>query len=430
MSRSLLRTVLVLLAAVSLALPAPVAAQGDVPDEPLVLFWGNGCPHCAREREFLQELSAEFPELPILQYEVWYDDANRSRFVESMAALGREPRAVPTTIYGEHVWEGYDDSTGEQIRSMVAAVFEPPTVTTPEEPVLPETEDTVSLPLLGEVAVAPDSLVVSTLAIGFVDGFNPCSLWVLSMLLALVLHTRSRKRILAVGGVFLLVTTALYGLYIAGAYSVLSYVAYLDWVRVAVALLALTFGLVNLKDFVWFGKGPSLMIPEAKKGRLYARMRRVADADRPLPQVLGGTAALAVGVSLIETPCTAGFPIMWANLISEAGVGLGAAVALFGVYMAVFLIDELAILGVAVGAMRVTRMQEHHGRVLKLAGGMVMVTLAGVLLLAPEMMESVAGALAVFAISAALCGLALLAERLRRPPQPDLTPGRRQASTH
>lgn len=427
--RALLRLVmLVAVAATFLPVPGFAADGGD--DEALIFFWGDGCPHCAREHEFLSELAAEFPDLEILQYEVWNDEANREVFVQTMAALGMEPRAVPTTIFGERVWEGFDDSFGDQIRAAVSAAYTIDDEAAPpaEEEASSVPADTVDVPLIGEVTVASDSLVASTLAIGFVDGFNPCSLWVLSMLLALVLHTGSRRRVMAVGSVFLVVTTALYGLYIIGVYSVLSYVAYVTWVRVVVALLALTFGLINLKDFAWFGRGPSLTIPERRKAGLYAKMRRAAAADRPLPQVLGGTAALAVGVSLIETPCTAGFPIMWANLLSDAGVGFGAAAVLFTIYMAVFLLDELAILGVAVVAMRVTKVQERHGRILKLVGGMVMVTLAAVLLVAPGMMETVGGALGVFGIAAALCAVALVIDHIVR--RNAAQPTRRRVSSH
>jgi cytochrome c biogenesis protein CcdA len=415
---------LVVVAAV-LLMVAPAAGFCATPEEPdtLILFWGNGCPHCANEREFLVELSAEFPDLPVVQYEVWYDEANQRIFVETMAAIGREPRAVPTTVYGDLLWEGFAETTAEEMHAAVAAAYAADDA--PEPP--PAAEDpgeTIDVPLVGDVAVGSESLIVSTLAISFVDGFNPCSLWVLSMLLALVLHTKSRRRVLAVGLVFLAVTTLLYGFYIAGVYSILSYVAYVSWIRVAVAVIALTFGLLNLKDFLWSGEGPSLGIAERHKPRLYRRMRSVAVSDRPLPQVLGGTAALAVGVSLIETPCTAGFPLMWSNLLADANVGLGAAVALFALYMVVFLIDELAILGVAVAAMRVTKLQEQHGRVLRLVGGMVMVALAFVMLFQPELMESVTGAIVVFVAAAAMAALAFGIDRVVRSTAARRTPHR------
>ena len=85
---------------------------------------------------------------------------------------------------------------------------------------------------------------------------------------------------------------------------------------------------------------------------------------------------------------------------------------LFAVYMLVFLLDELAVLGVAVVSMRAAKLQERHGRLLKLVGGSVMVSLAGVMLVAPDLMESLSGALTVFGMAAALSLLLMAIERV------------------
>jgi hypothetical protein len=254
---------------------------------------------------------------------------------------------------------------------------------------------------------------VSTLVIGFVDGVNPCSLWVLSVLLAIVLHTGSRRRVFAVGSVFLVVTAGLYGLYITGMYSALDYVSEVEWIRVAVACVALVFGLIHLKDYFWFKQGPSLSIPEGAKPGIYQRMRRVAAPDRSLPAVLTGTVILAAGVSLLETPCTAGLPLLWTNLLASNNVGLLQASGLFAVYMAVFLLDELIVFGAAVFTLRAARIQEQHGRALKLTSGVVMTTLALVLLVAPQVLESAAGALLVFTAAGLVIAMVLLLTRIR-----------------
>ena len=85
---------------------------------------------------------------------------------------------------------------------------------------------------------------MSTLLIGFVDGVNPCSLWALSMLLAIVLHSGSRGRVLAVGATFLTATAGMYAAYVVGIYGVLDLLGGLDWIRLAVAIVAALFGLV------------------------------------------------------------------------------------------------------------------------------------------------------------------------------------------
>jgi len=159
---------------------------------------------------------------------------------------------------------------------------------------------------------------------------NTCSLWVLSILLALVLHSGSRRRVLLVGAVFLLVTTALYGLYVVGAYSLLSYASYLSWIQRAVAAVVGAFAIVNMRD-----------------------------------------------------------------------------------YMAVFLIDELVLFGAIVVTMRAARLQEHHGRMLRLVTGSIMLTLAVAMLWDPNLLGELDGVIAVLVATVALAvALAAIGRRI------------------
>ena len=106
----------------------------------------------------------------------------------------------------------------------------------------------------------------------------------------------------------------------------------------------------------------SLSIPASRKPWLFRRMRAAASPERALPAALAGTILLAVGVSLLETPCTAGLPVLWTSLLEEAGVSTGQAAGLFGAYMAVFLLDALLVFGAAVVTLRAAKVQERHGR--------------------------------------------------------------------
>jgi glutaredoxin len=409
MERSIRRFLLAVMLVTTLvqvvAVPTAAAADDEVV---LTLFWGDGCPHCAAEKAFLEVLSGEVPQLAVDAHEVYYDLEARARFVETMTALGMEARAVPTTIVGARVWVGFSDAIAEEIRAEVVAAA----AAIPSDGPVPD-DEVVDIPVIGSVDAATVSLLPATFFIALVDGLNPCSLWALSILLALVLRTGSRRRVLAVGGVFLFVTAALYGLYVAGMYGALTFAAQTTWIRLVMAAVALAFGIVNVKDYFRFQEGLSLSIPGRAKPKLYARMRTVSDPSRPLPAVLMGTGALAVGVSLLETPCTAGYPVLWADLVSSRGLGLGAASGLFSLYMLVFLADELVVFGAAVVLMRVSKLEERGGRILKLVSGVLMVILAAVLIFLPRAMESVSGALVVFGLAAAITGIVLLVDRLR-----------------
>lgn len=403
---------MILLAVVAVFAPARVARAATDPGDPvpstdtveLIVFHGDGCPHCANMLAFLDELEERLPELEVVSYEVWYDKPNQAVFIETLAQLGAEPSAVPTVVVGGRVYVGYTDALADRIEQVVNELA---AGLTPDE----QGDFVVDVPFVGSVDVGSRSLVGATLLIAFVDGVNPCSLWVLSMLMALVVHSGSRSRVLAVGGLFLLVTSLLYGLYMLGAYSTLSIVGRQTWIRAAVALVAGVFGLFHLKEH-WTSAGPSVTIPNERKPGIFRRMRVLADPSRSLPATLGGTAALAVGVSLLETPCTAGLPLLWTNLLSERDVPLSGAAVLFVLYLVVFLIDELVIFGGVVVTMRAAKMQEQHGRLLQLIGGTLMVTLAVAMLAAPELLESVVGTLIVFGSAAMACLLVILLERL------------------
>ncbi|HSJ20706.1 MAG TPA: hypothetical protein VK964_09045 [Nocardioidaceae bacterium] len=366
----------------------------------LILFWGDGCPHCEAEREWLEQAEEEYPHLTVSEYEVWYDEDNRALMLEMADELGFEASAVPTTVIGERVWIGFS----ETIRADIEQVLVESGADVAPTPPGPTAGATIDVPVVGEVALDGSSLVFSTLVIGFVDGVNPCSLWVISVLLAIVVRAGSRRRVLAIGATFLLVTAAMYAVYMAGIYSAMSIVGHLGVVQVVVAVMAGVLGVVSVKDYFAFKKGLSFTIPDSAKPRIYQRMRAAA-AHRDLLPALGATAVLAVGVSLLETPCTAGFPVLWTGMLAANEVSTPEAVALFGVYMVPFLVDELLIFGLAVVTLRATKMQERHGQVLKLVAGTTMLALAATVLLRPETMAEPLAALAVFGSAFAVAGL-------------------------
>ena len=403
-----------------LALVALGASPNDAEDEPTLKYFGaEGCPYCARQEVFLDGLEQRYPQLQVERYEVWADEAGRAVFIETLRERGMEPRGVPTTVLGERVWVGFDQRVGDDIERAVAALV---TVEEPAEPDRPDpviiTDDApaLDLPLVGEVDLAGRGLVAATFLIGFVDGFNPCSLWVLTVLLAMVVNAGAgRGRIAAVGLTFLTVTALIYGAFIAGLFSVLAVAGVSTWIAVVVGVLAIAFGAINVKDYLWFKRGISLTIPDRSKPRIHRRGREIRRKDRPLPAVLGLTVAMAAGVALLELPCTAGFPVVWTGLLTAQGVGAAEFSGLLGMYLVTYLSVELAVFVVVLATLRTTALEEREGRALKLVGGVVMIALGGVLILAPELMESFTGSTAVVLGSIAAAGLLLVVHRVVLP---------------
>lgn len=398
--------------------PSAASTSGSVAaaaeDEPrpveLVYFRGEGCPNCEKLEEWWEdELFVEFPNVTVVDYEIWNDAANRDVFARLGEELDFPATATPTVILGERVWIGYSSAVTNDMRASIAAasrgeavqggLYGSPQAGACDSETLQCTAagsgTTIDVPLFGQIDLGEHSLLFSTLVIGFVDGINPCSLWVITVLLTIVIRTGSRRRVIAIGSTFLVVTAAMYALFMAGIYSVLGLMGHLVQIQLAVAAIAGVFGLFALKDYFAFKKGPSLSISDSAKPGLYKRMRDLAGTKALLP-ALGATVVLAVLVSLLETPCTAGLPVLWTGMLQQAGVDGATAVLYFIVYMIPFLIDEFVVFAIAVVTMRATRMQEKHGQLLKLVAGVTMLTLAGAMVIAPGVMENPLAMLALF----------------------------------
>ena len=265
-------------------------------------------------------------------------------------------------------------------------------------------QESLELPLIGEISTEDTPLVALTAMIALVDGFNPCSLWVLTFLLGLVVHSGSRKKTAAVGLTFLTVTSIGYGAFVYGLINVFSYVSHLMWIKVAVAAVALVFGAVNIKDFFYWNRGLSFTIPDRFKPKIARELSETVRKDS-LAMTLFGTAVIAAGIVLVELPCTAGFPLIYSNILAERGVQTGFALVLLGLYMLIYLLDELAVFLGITYTMEKTRFEEKHGRYLKLLGGMIMIALAATLLIRPEMMETLSGTIYVFGSALILSGV-------------------------
>jgi cytochrome c biogenesis protein CcdA len=180
---------------------------------------------------------------------------------------------------------------------------------------------------------------------------------------------------------------------------------------VAVALIALFFGLVNVKDYFFYKEGLSFTIDDKQKPGIYQRMRRVLDASQSFWGLAGATVVMSAGVSLVEFSCTAGFPVLWTNIVAAQKVSALTFALLLLLYLIIYQIDEMAIFLTAVFTLKASRMEEKHGRILKLIGGMLMLTLAGVMVVNPRLMNDLGSSLIIFGVAFAAAGLVLLLHR-------------------
>lgn len=356
--------------------PSLAASEAESSCTEIAIYVRAGCPHCERALEFLEDLARRHPETSITRHDVSVSREARERLIALSRERGLERVAVPTIVVCDQVLVGFDDpsTTGAAILGFLGYAGEGDS-----EPA----GDGLTLPFLGTVAADDLGLPLFTVAVGLVDGFNPCAMWVLLFLLSLLVHVRSRARILLVAGTFVLVSGVVYFAFMAAWLNAYLVIGLSRTLQVAVGCLALLIGAVHLKDFFAMGHGPSLSIPERTKPGIYARVRRIVQAEDLIPAMLGVTVLAAV-VNLVELLCTAGLPALYTQILVARDLTKGAYYGYLLLYNLAYIFDDALVVGIAVYTLSRTKLQERQGRWLKLVSAVVIIGLGLALLIAPE----------------------------------------------
>ena len=102
-----LRKILLVLILMLVVVPFNVKADEKVIN--IYLFYGDGCPHCAAEEEFLDEYLKDKDNVKLYKYEVWYDKTNQEYLQKVQKKLNDKQSGVPYTVIGDKVLLGYMD---------------------------------------------------------------------------------------------------------------------------------------------------------------------------------------------------------------------------------------------------------------------------------------------------------------------------------
>lgn len=356
--------------------PPPPARPPEPERKRLLFFWGVGCPHCEAAKPFVSALERETPGLTVERVEVRQDTAGRSRFIDSMRRLQASAVGIPTFVVGDAYVVGF---TGEATEREVRALLQgKPTAQSPRS---------VELPMIGSVDPTAISLPAFTLLIGLVDGINPCAMWVLLVLLGILSHVKSRKRLVLFGGTFVVASGVVYFAFMTAWIGVFSLVGLSRHVTIALGLLVLGMGLINLKELFWFKQGVSLMIPDKAKPGLYRRMRGIAGAAS-LPAAFLGVTVLAFLVNLVELGCTLGLPAVFTRILTLRGdLSAPMRYAYLALYNVAYVVPlALIVLVYALTLHRLT-LSERGAKVLKAVSGVLLVTFGLFFILAPDVLS-------------------------------------------
>ena len=236
-------------------------------------------------------------------------------------------------------------------------------------------------------------LPLFTFLIALVDGFNPCNLFVLTLLVSLMLaESHSRKKIFAVGFTFITVVYVFYFLFMVAWLNIFKFIGFIDPLRFGIAAIAIIAGLINCKELFFYRKGVTLMVQDKNVGPLKKKIANVAHLLKKgsIGTLIGASVVIAIFASLVELPCTAGFPLIYTGILS--GMFLKSNLLYYGYLLLynLFYIMPLAIVILIFGyTFHGKQINKKTMALIKFIGGAIMLLLGMILLFSPGLVLGV-----------------------------------------
>lgn len=390
----------------------PALAKNNVN---LYFFYGDGCPHCAKEEKFLDQLESENSNIKITRYEVWNNRDNAQLLARIGKELGIDISGVPLLIVGDQAVPGYysAETTGKKIKGLVSNYVEygcedvvasfvgndpqscvhgcdtgdtecvhdcgcsADTVT-----IQTNVADTVNVPFFGEVNVKNFSLPVLTFVIAAADGFNPCAMWVLLFLISLLLGMENRKRMWILGSSFIVASGAVYFLFLAAWLNLFLYIGFVLWIRLSIALVALVSGGLHLRE-AWRNRdGGCHVVNTDKRKRIFSKLRSYV-AENSIWLALLGIIMLAAAVNLVELVCSAGLPAVYTQILAMSDLPAWQYYGYLVFYIIIFMLDDLLIFLIAMTTLQMKAVGASYSKWSGWVGGIVMLIIGILLLFKP-----------------------------------------------
>ena len=389
-------------------------------------FWGDGCPHCEKEKIFLDNLKRNNPDLEIRSFEVWHNQENSRLFSMMLLPHGTSSGAVPAIFIGNsEPVVGYqsDELTGAEIERKINYCLinkcASPLSGSDRSAEIGDTATSsseIDIPLIGKIDARSMALPALTVVLGGLDGFNPCAFYVLFLLLSMLVYAQSRTRMLLIGGTFVFFSGFIYFLFMAAWLNVFLIAGKLAVITTIAGALAVVIAAINIKDYFYFKKGVSLSIPDSAKPKLHRRMRNLLKASSTT-SMLAGTIVLAIAANSYELLCTMGFPLVFTKILTLNKLPHAQYYLYLVLYNVIYVMPLSLIVVVFVVTLGTRKLTERQGQVLKLVSGFMMLYLGGVLLLKPALLNNVFIAIGLMAAALSTTFIIVqLTKKLRQVP--------------
>ncbi|BCG64372.1 MAG: hypothetical protein methR_P2145 [Methyloprofundus sp.] len=374
----------------------------------LTFFWSRYCKHCKAAKPFINQLQSKYSWLTVHSYDLVGNPEKQLQYQQMAAQLQQNANSVPAFIFCKQMMLGYGkaETTGRELEKKLLACHNKQN----GEP--DQTQENFYIPGFGYLHYQKFSLPVFTLIIAALDAFNPCAFFILFFLLSLLVHHRSRLRMLVIGGTFVLCSGLMYFLFMSAWLNLFLLTEQLVIITAIAGLIAICFGLLNIKDFFFFKKGASLSLSDSAKDKLFARIRKLTQSGS-WPTMIAATIVLAIAVNSYELLCTAGLPMVYTRILTLNELSSSQYYLYLALYNIIYIVPLLLIVILFAVTLGGKKLSEQEGRLLKLLSGSMMLGLGLILFLKPEWLNNMLVSVGVIMGAILLTAMVALLQKLR-----------------
>jgi len=363
------------------------------------LFYSDSCPHCREEKEFLSTIEDK---VNIEMYEVTKNQNNSDLLDLVKQSFNCTNNYVPYTVIGEVGLTGYSDTIKSQILhfidkyekedyiDVVSKVKETGGIVDLEEKkeeLKEEQYSEITVPILGKVDTKKVSLPIISMIIGFVDGFNPCAMWILIFLISMLIGMNDRKRMITLGLIFLVTSALVYmGIMLSWLEILKKFIneSYMQYIIGIVAIIAAIWNLYSYYKSRKKETGCEVVNNNSRK-KIINRIKKFT-SEKSLILAIIGVIGLAISVNFIEFACSAGWPVIFTNILEMNKLsGLENFIYIL-IYIIFFLIDDIIIFTIAMFTFNIKAISNKYSKYSHLIGGILMLIIGLLMIFAPNIL--------------------------------------------
>lgn len=244
---------------------------------------------------------------------------------------------------------------------------------------------TIEIPLLGKLDVRGYSLLVLAVMLGLIDGFNPCAMWALVYLIALVVSLNDKWKIWLIVGTFVFSSGVWYFLFMSAWLNAFLFLGYIKPLTLGIGFLAMYVGIKGFIDLIRNRGVPACTLADDRsREKTIGRMRRILLSPVSVTSVIS-IIGLSFMINSIEFLCSCALPAVFTHVLSISHLSRVEHYGYILLYIFFFMLDDLIIFGSA--AFAVTAFTgTRYVLYCQILGGILLIVLGGLLVFRPQVL--------------------------------------------